>query len=75
MVYTITLEDEDISYKQNICDIDLMLEDQEATFVVLKFATDIPDCLYNDAMEDLWSRIYDITDERLYNLVFEFGCK
>ena len=75
MVYTITLEDEDISYKQNICDIELMLKDQEATFAVLKYAVDIPECLYNDAMEDLWSRIYDITDERLYELVFEFGCK
>jgi hypothetical protein len=74
MVYTVTLE-EDLSYKQNICDIELMLEDQESTFIILSHAHDIPECLYKDAMEDLWARIYDITYERLYNLVFEYGCK
>lgn len=49
MVFTVTLKW--MSFKQDISNIMLMLQDQQATYAVLRYAHDIPQVVFLEAMD------------------------
>ena len=61
-----------LSFKQNISDIDDMLDDQAATYAVLKYCTEIPEIVYFGAMDELSANIASIVDKRLFKLVEQY---
>lgn len=70
MVYTLSLRH--LSFKQNISDLDVMLEDQKSTYAILKYCKEVPELVYMGAMDELAANIYLISDKRLARLVSEF---
>jgi hypothetical protein len=72
MVFTVSVKY--LSYKQDIHDIDLMLEDQVSTYAILKYAGDIPDIYYMEAMDDLSDVYTDLTYPKLIELVYQYMC-
>jgi hypothetical protein len=69
MVFTIGVKG--LSYKQDLSNIELMLEDQESTYAVLKYAYDIPDEIYIEAIYALEERIGELEYPKLVKLVYE----
>ena len=72
MVFTVSVKY--LSYKQDIHNMDSMLRDQESTYAILKYAKDIPDIYYIEAMDDLCDRFEDVTDFKLKRLLFDYMC-
>lgn len=68
MVFTISLKN--LSFKQNLADIDAMLDDQPATYAILKHATDVPEEVYFHAIYMLEEKMSDITYPKLIELVY-----
>ena len=72
MVFTTSLKY--LSYKQDIHDVDQMLADQKSTYAILKYAQDIPDLYYMEAMDDLCDRFDEVTYVKLKILLFYYMC-
>jgi hypothetical protein len=70
MVYTVSVKW--LSFKQNISDIDDMLANQQATYAILKYCTEVPEMVYFGAMDELAANIASIVDKRLFSLVEQY---
>lgn len=70
MVFTTSVKY--LSYKQDLSDIDLMLNDQESTYSILKYAQDVPSDVYENAMFLLEERLIDVTYIKLIQLIIDF---
>lgn len=70
MVYTVSLKH--LSFKMNLADISLMLENQEQTYAILKYAKDVPMSVYSNVMQELVLNFEELHHKKLINLVGEY---
>jgi len=70
MVYTVNLKW--LSFKTDLSDVVKMLNDEKATYVILRYAKDIPSWLYETAMDMLISVKSEIYYSKLSNLVKQY---
>lgn len=71
MVFTVNLKQ--LSFKQDISKLKLMLQDQPSTYAILRYAHDIPTTAYAKAMNMLVANGGDITNKKLSRLVKEYS--
>lgn len=62
-----------LSFKQDLSDIEKLLTDQVATYAILKYALDIPNSVYFEAIELLSQNIDEIYYEKLLKLIKEYN--
>ena len=67
MVFTASLRK--FSAKQDLSSINCMLSDQQATYVILRYAQDVPDSVYNKAMFSLAENEESLFYRKLVKLV------
>lgn len=70
MVFTVSVKH--LSYKQDLSNIDLMLEDQESTYAILTYAHDVPEDVYENAMFMLEENMISVTYIKLIRLLVDF---
>jgi hypothetical protein len=67
MIYTVNLRQ--LSFKQNLSSLITLLNDQQATYAILRYAQEVPERIYNSAMIKLAQNIDQITYKKLLKLV------
>lgn len=67
MVYTVNLKW--AAFKQDISSLDKMIDNQIATYAILRYAQDIPDAIYKKAMNLLAASVDTIMYRKLAKLV------
>ena len=67
-----TVQLKNLFFKQNITNLETLLADQASTYVILRYAHDIPSAKFTAAIEFLVENIDEITDKRLINFVNEY---
>jgi hypothetical protein len=71
MVYTVILKW--LSFKQNLADIGEMINNEKATYAILRYAMDIPQPVYANAMEQLSDIEEHLVYQKLINLIREYN--
>lgn len=56
-------------YKQDLSNLSKMIEDQESTFIILKYCDEVPSRIYRDTVTLLLDRYKEITFKPLKDLV------
>lgn len=70
MVYTVILKW--LGFKQDLSNIATMMADEKATYAILRYATDIPQGVYAECMDQLIEVLDALEYRKLINLVKEF---
>ena len=70
MVYTVILKW--LSFKQDLSDTAAMLNDEKSTYVILRYADDIPQSVLSEAMEFLVEVEGGLTYRKLIDLVKQY---
>lgn len=70
MVYTVILKW--LGFKQDLGNIATMMADEKATYAILRYATDIPQVVYAECMDQLIEVLDALEYRKLINLVKEF---
>lgn len=70
MVYTVILKW--LSFKQDIGNVALMMENEKATYAILRYAADIPQSVYAECMDQLIEVLDALEYRKLIDLVKEF---
>jgi hypothetical protein len=70
VVFTLSLKY--LSFKQDLSNIESMLDDQEATYAILRYALDVPTDVYRDAMYMLEEEISSLRYHKLISLVYNW---
>lgn len=67
-----TVQLKTLFFKKNISETESLLTDQAATYVILRYAHDIPSATFDIAMNFLVENIDDISDVRLLRFVNDY---
>ena len=70
MVFTVSLKH--LSFKQDVHNLDSMLSDQKATYAILRYAKDLPEYFYIEAMDDLCDNFLYIEYDKLKKFLIEY---
>ena len=70
MVYTVSLKH--LSFKMDLSNIDIMLEDQAQTYAILKYAKDVPMSVYSNVMQELALNFDELHYRKLIRLVKDY---
>jgi len=71
MVFTVNLKQ--LSFKQDLSNLNIMLTDQVSTYAILRYAQDVPDKAYQRAMNILLASGDNIGHRKLRSLVMAYG--